>query len=158
MHLIFFCSGGWRLESLNPQVFACGPWWHERHDASCVWNMSTGRRTMAQTTHGQSWPGAVLSKFSAASLPVQTIPEVQSGLLSLFKLDHTLSSTQEQSLRSVPEQLICVPFIYYGTTSHLKEMDTSTSISSLLFGKILENFQHRQLYDHHVQHHLKVLL
>ena len=74
---------------------------------------------MAQTTHGQSWPGAVLSKFSAASaVPVQTIPEVQSGLLSLFKLDHTLSSTQEKSLRSVPEQLIFVPFIYYGTTSH----------------------------------------
>ena len=112
---------------------------------------------MAQTTHGQSWPGAVLSKFSAASLPVQTIPEVQSGLLSLFKLNRTLSSTQEKSLRSVPEQLIFVPFIYYGTTSHLKEMET-TSTSSLLFGKILENFQHRQLYDHHVQHHLKVLL
>ena len=37
---------------------------------------------MAQTTHGQSWPGAVLGKFSAASVSVRTIPEVQSEVLA----------------------------------------------------------------------------
>ena len=92
------------FESLNPQGLACGPWWHERHDASCVWNMSTGRRTMAQTTHGQSWPGAAVLRpanlvqpqwlcrqYQKYTVVFWILVALQPGFLELMKnhLDHS---------------------------------------------------------------------